>query len=473
MKRIHKITFILSACLLSIGFTSCEKMLEIKPDDVLLSEDALKTPEDLQKLLNSCYDATANQLNGQVQVFNDLMSDDIEKPFIDDLGFRTEIWNRNTNFFNSDVGGLYNRLYISVYRVNSMELYYDKIPGLSASEKQRMQAEGRFIRALSHFEIVKLWANPYGYTADNSHPGIPIRKEASQEPLQRSSVAEVYAFIISDLQFAIQNLPASNGKYADQNAAKALLALVYFQMNDYANAEPLLSEVINSGLYTLSDSLDRYNSNLTGISQEFVFSFVSLNNNDNRGGEFIGRYRSDIGSPSYGITQELYNFIKQDTTDARGNLIDVVNEGQANQYFVTKKFNNDYFGAPYITLTQLLLTRAEVLAELNQNTSQAVSDINQIIARAYPGNANKLLPSNESAANIVSTVRSERRKELFCEGDRVQYLKRLGAFGATSVAPVTNLTIRSAPWNCPGLALQFPSTEQTSVFIMNETGGCN
>ncbi len=181
---------ILSVLLTSVFFvSSCTSELDINPAGVILVDSALKTPADMQKLLNSCYDALANQYNGTVQTYSDLMGDDIAKPFRDDLGFKTEIYNRSTNFFNSDAGGLYGRLYIPVYRVNTMELYYDKIVGLTDAEKTRMRAEGKFIRALCHFDLVRLWAQQYGYTSDNSHLGVPIRDKATKDPLPRATVA--------------------------------------------------------------------------------------------------------------------------------------------------------------------------------------------------------------------------------------------------------------------------------------------
>lgn len=44
--------------------------------------------------------------------------------------------------------------------------------------------------------------------------------------------------------------------------------------------------------------------------------------------------------------------------------------------------------------------------------------------------------------------------EMAMEGDRVQQLKRIGAKGEPSI------TIRKAPWNCNGLAIQFPASER-------------
>jgi hypothetical protein len=449
--------------------SSCTSELDLKPEGVILVDSALKTPADMQKLLNSCYDALANQYNGTVQTYSDLMGDDIAKPFRDDLGFKTEIYNRSSNFFNSDVGGLYGRLYIPVYRVNTMELYYDKIIGLSEEEKTRMRAEGKFIRALCHFDLVRLWAQPYGYTADNSHLGVPIRDKATKDPLARATVAQVYDFVVSDLNYAIANLPAANGNYANKDAAKSLLAIVYFQMNKFNDALPLLNEIINSGAYTLSDSLNRFNSNAS--SQEYIFKFVSTSSNDNRASEFINRFRSDNNpQPDYNVSNDIYNLIAADTTDARIQFFGTMNPGSPKQYHVLKKFNEDYFPVPLINMTQLVLTRAEVLAELGQDLGQAVTDINAIIKRAYRGNKDKEIAANADARTILLTVRAERRKELFCEGDRVNYLKRIGALANPLDGAIT---IRNAVWNCPGLALQFPSSERTSIFVMNETGGCN
>ena len=202
-----------------------------------------------------------------------------------------------------------------------------------------------------------------------------------------------------------------------------------------------------------------------------MFKFVSTGSNDNRAAEFINRFRSDNNpQPDYNVSNDIYNLIAADTTDARIQFFGTMNPNTPKQYRVLKKFNADYFSVPLINTTQLLLTRAEALAELGQDLGQAVTDINAIIKRAYPGNKDKEIAANADARTILLTVRAERRKELFCEGDRVNYLKRIGALANPLDG---NTTIRNAPWNCPGLALQFPSSERTSIFVMNETGGCN
>lgn len=465
MRTIHRISA--AALFICLIITGCKKITEERSPDAFTEEDAIQSEADLQNLLNSCYDAFANQVNGKVQTANDLMSDDLAKPMKDDAAFQTEIYLRNTTIFNSDVGDLYRNLYLIPFRVNSMDQFYDKL-GISETRRKQFDAEGKFLRAACHFEVLKLWAQPAGFTPDNSHIGIVIRDVNSQLPKQRSTVAEAYAFIISDLEIAIANLPTTNPispNYADKYAAKALLAKVYYQMNQPQKAIALLNDVIN-GPYSLGTELNRF-TQTTGKSEESIFATVSSNaSTDNRGSFFTGKYRQDKNNESFGLSRDLYMLITSDTIDKRSKFVGIKNGGQDNEYYVVNKFDKDYFGVPYLTLTDMYLMRAELLAETG-NLPQAISDVNKIIHRAYSDTTVHYVPPAASQSGVLAAVRLQRRLEFFCEGDRVQALKRNGAFINNS------LTIRNAPWNCAGLALQFPSTETGAGFVFNASGGCN
>ncbi len=81
------------------------------------------------------------------------------------------------------------------------------------TNKDRIIGECYFIRAVLHFEMVRLWGHPWGKTPDNSHPGIIINKEPVEnresQIKARASVAEVYGLIIEDLLKAEELLPPS------------------------------------------------------------------------------------------------------------------------------------------------------------------------------------------------------------------------------------------------------------------------
>ena len=56
--------------LMALGFTACEDAITFyqQDDRFVLEQDALKSPSDVQELVNSVYDVEANFLGGQMQV---------------------------------------------------------------------------------------------------------------------------------------------------------------------------------------------------------------------------------------------------------------------------------------------------------------------------------------------------------------------------------------------------------------------
>jgi hypothetical protein len=329
-----------------------------------------------------------------------------------------------------------------------------------------MEAEARFIRAFCHFNVVKIWAQPFGSTPSNSHLGIILRREASNEPLARSTVGESYAFIIEDLEFAYANLPETNGNYASKNAAAGLLAMVYFQMNNFVQAEQYASLVINSGMYTMSDTLDRFPAT-PEVNPETVFGIVSSNPGadhvDQRTDNFIGNYNAGGAlPPNLMFANELYQFTNLNSADDRLGWMQSSGGKYKNRRFENKVF----FNIPIIYLTELKLIRAECLGEMGGDLTVAINDINDVRDRAFGVGLNDL-SSSSTAAEVIAAARREYRIETMGEGKWINQLKRMGAKGE-------NIYVRNAPWNCPGMALQFPNSEFTSaLFVGNPEGGCN
>lgn len=195
-----------------LGLASCDNLLEFEPGDVILAEDAIQNADDLQRLLVSNYDVVANLYGGRVQIVNELRGPNFGAPD-NSLDF-TAVYNRETTFFTGINGGIYTDFYFAIYRSNVVIKNFEIVQDLDEQDQIRLEAEARFIRAICHWGAVKLYARPYGYTADNSHPGVPLRIAPTQDPLPRASVAEVYAQVIDDLTFAAENLPIENGVYA-------------------------------------------------------------------------------------------------------------------------------------------------------------------------------------------------------------------------------------------------------------------
>jgi starch-binding outer membrane protein, SusD/RagB family len=139
---------------------------------------------------------------------------------------------------------------MGVFRANTALKVVDRsveLGSISADEARVYRAELLFLRGLFNFEA-RLVFGDY----------IPILTEATEDPSQVSNVnpeGAVLNQIISDLQFAWENLPETQAQpgRATRYAAMALAARAHLQDLQYAEAKPLLDNIINSGRYSLMD----------------------------------------------------------------------------------------------------------------------------------------------------------------------------------------------------------------------------
>lgn len=128
------------------------------------------------------------------------------------------------------------------------------------NKKNEILGEAHAMRALAFYNLLRY----FGYSWDiNSPYGLILRtiqSTATTLPLKRSSVKESYDQIISDLDFAIANAPATNESYyMSKWAAMALKARVLMmrgQGSDYSDAATLCSDIINNGPYALEENYE-------------------------------------------------------------------------------------------------------------------------------------------------------------------------------------------------------------------------
>lgn len=439
-----------------LALTSCDSFLEFEPGDVILAEDAIKTPEDLQRLVTSTYDVMGNLYGGRVQIVNELRGPNFGKP--DNSLDYTAVYNRETNFFTPVSGGLYSDFYYAIYRCNVVLESFDLVGDLAESEELRLTAESRFVRAFGHWGLVKIYAKPYGYTPDNSHLGVPLRTSASQEPIPRATVGDVYASIVQDMEFAAENLPEENGAYATKWAALAALAEIHFLMGNAEQAANYASQVIDSGAFSLDPDLDRFETD--EINPETIFGIVSMPF-DFRSSAFRDNLRSDNNpTPQLAFSEDFAFFMNlSGGGDARSDWYTPGTRALCN------RFNGkEYFNVPVLHLTALKLIRAEALAASGGDLALAIQDINDIRDRAF-GPGNNTFEAT-TAEEVVLAARDEYRKETICEGRWTEQLLRRGAAGE-------DISIRDGAWDCPGMSLQFPNSETTAAgFELNDEGGC-
>jgi starch-binding outer membrane protein, SusD/RagB family len=150
------------------------------------------------------------------------------------------------------------------------------------TEKAKLMAEVRFIRAYYYFNLVR-W---YGGVPKILR--VPINADDANADAvfqTRASATEIYNVITDDLNYAAANLPLRNqtqvGRIA-KGTAQALLAKVYLYQKQNDKAYTLATEVINSGQYALIDNYAQLWRHAGNNSKESVFEIQTgtFNNSD-------------------------------------------------------------------------------------------------------------------------------------------------------------------------------------------------
>ncbi|WP_297093859.1 RagB/SusD family nutrient uptake outer membrane protein [uncultured Draconibacterium sp.] len=134
---------------------------------------------------------------------------------------------------------------MGIFRANDVLRVLAKTTDITSEEETEFEAEARFLRALFYFEA---WLVFGDY--------IPLIDENVKDPSSVSNVNDdgnVLNFIINDLKFAWENLPDTQEEVGrpTKYAAMALAARAYLEELEYAQAKPLLDEIIASGKYAL------------------------------------------------------------------------------------------------------------------------------------------------------------------------------------------------------------------------------
>jgi len=175
--------------------------------------------------------------------------------------------------------------YTAIKNVNAFIGQVRETPG-NEDLATNLIAQGRFIRGMLYFEMVKIWGNvPLVVSEDLS-----LATVLEDSNLPNSEAEEIYVQIISDLQYAKENLMFKVGTndLASGSAAQTLLGKVYLQMttsNEFGGVEGGIDE--NGNPVSVLTRFQQAKTELSGILGQFalednyanVFSVDSENSN--------------------------------------------------------------------------------------------------------------------------------------------------------------------------------------------------
>lgn len=439
----------LTALLLAAAsLSSCNKKLDIEPVNQVSAEKALQNSDDVEAALIGAYTAlgSASLYGGQIQFLSELLGDNGELQFVGTFGYPKEFFSKIVLPQNGAVASAWTEAYRAINSANNVLANISKV---TAAKQPRVEGEARFIRGSLYFELVKLYAKSYNDGNPQSNPGVPLvltptTTITESSKVSRNTVAEVYAQILADLTAAEQKIPTAGSPFyaATKYAATGMLARVYLQQGNFAEAAAAANRVIRSGNYSLTPTYAA-EFNTPGNTSEDVFDIQVTSQS---GVNDLFTFFSESGRGGDVEIQQSH-LDQYETGDARRALFD-----KSDTY--TLKFEQQYANVKVIRLAEMYLIRAE--ANFRNNTvlgATPLADVNRIRTRA------RLAPL--AALTSVAPILKERHLELAFEGFTLADAKR------------NKMSIGSIPYNADRLVLPIPRRERDVNLNLTQNPGYN
>lgn len=448
MKVLKSIYKVMGCAILAASLSSCvNDWLDVAPSDGTDADAALTSSSDLAAARTGMYAALKGNSNlvdyygqqffvyGDVHAGDDYQYNNIggsnRASFYYDMNYQT------ASEFSSSISSsnvAWKSPYIVIGRANRIIAAAEGGALSDAAEAKatidQYAAEAKVLRALAHFDLVRIYGKPY--TEDQGASlGVPLVTgvlESNAKPA-RSTVAEVYTQVVKDLTEAISsNALATETEpgYVSVWGAKAILSRVYLNMGDYANALSVAEDIIkNSGaaLWTRDQYFKAWDAS-TPNESEFLFRLNVAGSTDNNDLNGIGNLQQRDGYEEMVATKKFVDMLTSDPKDVRNDMfLPAKAEKEVAVYGTNKVFLNKLRGqggnlrnvtiVPIIRLSEVYLTAAEC-AFRNNDKTKAVEYLNDLVK-----NRTTTVASLATVDNItLERILIERRKELIGEGQR-------------------------------------------------------
>ena len=409
-----KKTFIYCAiALIMASLTACNDFLTVEQKGKTTIPSFLSDPRGLNAGLvgayNKFYDYYDNQFLKYPEVAGNMSSMNLSSgsDMLEQYNFTPNATSATTSYY------IWYRIGVALANTNDIIQYAPEVAKsypTQADSCNQILGQALLLRALCHFDLCRVYAQPYNYTNDASHLGIPVltKTPGPDDNPSRNTVKKVYEQILADLTKASSLLTDNIAKdvhYASLQAVNALFARVYLYMGDWTNSLKYAKLAIGS--QQLAQGSDYYN------------MYMNLNTR----GEAIFRLSGDkmVGKQMTFYTSEcqpadtLISLF--DSSDVRLPLIQQNGIKQCIKYTATIiPDNQPKREDPFIfRLSEMYLTAAEAAWE-SESYNEARSYIEAIVNRAIGPDKAPTVLATYTDKDLINLIRTERVKELCFEG---------------------------------------------------------
>lgn len=435
IQKIKYLTLLVIAVMLT---TSCEKWLDLEPEDGIIRQNFWKTKEDVKAAVIGCYSslfATTQKLFIWGEIRGDMLA-----PTIRTSTEQMDIINGNIASSNSITS--WREFYKTINYCNTV---IDFAPQVLVSDKTFKEAdlnsylaEVYALRGLMYFDLLKAFGEvPLQLKATSS--------DATLEQLVKNTEQEVWDQIVSDLTFAEQYAPATYGiREQDKGritryTVNAIQADVYLWMEKYTECIDACNKIIGSGQFGLIAGKIPGDNITDSIVNSQWFNTVFYVGNSN---ESIFEYQYDVQilNPFYSmlissskqfigstiVMDEVYTVDLFDETkyDIRGNNasirasdLTIWKFAGANNTGSARTATSSYAHWFVYRYSDILLMKAEALAWTGGG-QEALDLVKVIRYRANALVATAKSPDPNSPIEVSDYIMEERAREFAFEGKR-------------------------------------------------------
>lgn len=452
---------------------SDETVLDLSPINNISLTDAFSTPSLIESSVNGMYNAAAigqynstNPNGGRGYIWG--------AAFVQQGDNRGEDVVNVATFYQLTYTATYdpttaNNVYywIDAYRlINRCNLVIEGVTAAAANGIITQEVandyigQAKFLRGITHFELLVHFARPYQFTAGASHPGIPYREVGidtqaeidAELAVGRSTVGEVYQKVLQDLDDAESLITNTDLVKASTNAAVAFKTRVYLHMRDWNQVITEGNKIL--GDYALTSSPNGPFNDSYG-NTESIFSLTqaaTLNPGVNAAlASQYNRRQLVAISPiawrnPFWLEDDLRREDNSTPTDVGNGMVFTASGAK---FTLKYKDGVNYTDAsPVIRYAEVLLNMAEAHArKASPDLPASLALLNEVRNRSLADTASQAYTDSDfgSPAEMVEGIIAERRIEFLMEGRRWSDIHRLQGDDLTPINGIPQKIANGAP----------------------------
>lgn len=449
MKKYIKLTSVL---VLAVLMQSCseDKILDLEPVNNISNDASYSSPSLIALSINGMYNAA------QIGQFNSTAPNG-GRGYVWGAAFVQQGDNRGEDVVN--LAGFYQFTYQATYDPTTANNTYYWVDGYRLINRCNLVIEGvsnavssgiitkvvgddyiaqaKFLRAITHFELLTYFARPFNFTLTASHPGVVYREvgidtqaEVDAELVKgRNTVAECYTKVLADLDDAETKITQNaNKSLVTKNAVIAFKTRVYLHQRNW-------DKVITEGTKAMPG---------IALTASPEMPFVTASNLSNTESIFSIRHGAvtgqnpgvNAGLASQYKTRRLVcispiiwrdpSWLQDDKRRTEGTMVETVTGIKYTNKYKDGVTYTD--AAPVIRYAEVVLNMAEAQArKASPNLATALTLLNSVRNRALANPATQaytavMLPTQ---SDMVQAILQERRIEFLMEGRRWSDIQRL------------------------------------------------